>query len=103
MAQFHKETAISLSYHTVYRALHDAGYSCKRAKKTPPVTAPSKEEKIEMVNEIISKINNLNNLDDVEIAFLDESHFTTDPYGHLAKLVRMLRSNHAIDFFRACL
>lgn len=80
MAQFVKETGINLSYHTVYRALKDAGYSCKRSKKTPPLAAPSKEEKIEKVNEIISKINNLKDLDNVEVAFLDESHFSTEPY-----------------------
>jgi len=80
MAQFEKDNGRTVSRHTVIRALHDAGYSAKRTKKTIPAHAPSKEEKLERVKQIATEINELKNAGDVEVMFLDESHFSTDPY-----------------------
>ena len=79
-AQFHKETGKSISPHTVRRTLNAAGYSYKKPKKTTPLNAPTKEEKIERVREIIEEISELSKTEEVEVMFLDESHFSTDPY-----------------------
>jgi len=80
IAQFHCETGLRISHDSVERALHDAGYSFKRARKGVPATAPGKEEKLAAVQEITARINELKVEDDVEVMFLDESHFSTDPY-----------------------
>jgi len=80
IAQFHKETGTTISADSVERALHDAGYSFKRAKKGVPVRAPSKEEKLARIKEIAKEITLLKADRDVEVMFLDESHFSTDPY-----------------------
>ncbi len=78
--QYEKETGKSISEDTVRRALYDAGYSPKRPKKTTPTTAPSKKEKLQRIREIIWEINELSESEDVEVMFLDESHFSTEPY-----------------------
>ncbi|MCP3965966.1 MAG: IS630 family transposase [Lentisphaerae bacterium] len=80
IAQFHKETGLKVSHDSVERALHDAGYSFKRARKGVPAKAPAKEEKLAAVKEIAARINELKAENDVEVMFLDESHFSTDPY-----------------------
>ena len=80
MAQLKKENGYVVSRHTVIRALYDAGYSAKRSKKTTPAHAPPKEEKLERVREIAAEITELRNTAEVEVMFLDESHFSTDPY-----------------------
>lgn len=80
IAQFQKETGIKVSQDSVERALHDAGYSFKRATKSTPITAPSKEEKLEKVKAIATQITELKSVENVEVMFLDESHFSTDPY-----------------------
>lgn len=80
MAQFEKENGRRVSRHTVIRALHDADYSAKRSKKTTPEHATSKQEKLERVKQIATEINELKNTGGVEVMFLDESHFSTDPY-----------------------
>jgi transposase len=80
IAQFQRETGLRISHDSVERALHDAGYSFKRARKGVPATAPGKEEKLVAVQEIAARINELKVEDDVEVMFLDESHFSTDPY-----------------------
>ncbi len=78
--QYERDTGKSVSEDTVRRALHDAGYSSKRSKKTPPYNAPSKEEKLKRVQEIIKEIGELSFQEDVEVMFIDESHFSTEPY-----------------------
>lgn len=80
-AQYKKEHNEPISRHTVIRALKDANYSPKRSKKTMPINAPSKEEKLERVKEIAEQISNLQ-VDNktVEVMFVDESHFSTEPY-----------------------
>jgi len=80
IAQYHKETETAISSDSVERALHDAGYSFKRAKKSVPAKAPSKSEKLAKVKEIARKISTLKENGEVEVMFLDESHFSTDPY-----------------------
>jgi len=80
IAQFQRDTGISLSQATVERALHDAGYSFKRAKKGVPAIAPSKEEKLKRVKSIAQEISDLKANGDIEVMFLNESHFSTDPY-----------------------
>lgn len=80
IAQYHKETGTAISADSVERALHDAGYSFKRAKKSVPAKAPGKSEKLAKVKEIAGKISSLKENGDVEVMFLDESHFSTDPY-----------------------
>jgi len=80
IAQYQKETGVRISASTVTRALCDGGYSFKRAKKRVPPNAPSKEEKLACVQEIAGEIAKLKATDDVEVIFLDESHFSTEPY-----------------------
>lgn len=80
IAQFHKETGETVSVDTVERALHDADYSFKRAKKSVPANAPSKAEKLEKVKRIAREIEGLKSSGNVEVMFLDESHFSTEPY-----------------------
>jgi len=79
-AQFQKEAGRELGDSTITRALREGGYSFKRAKKCVPPNAPTKEEKLARVQEIAREISELKATDDVEIVFLDESHFSTDPY-----------------------
>lgn len=79
-AQFKKDTGKDISPHTVRRTLSTAGYSYKKPKKTTPLNAPTKDEKIERVQKIIQEISELAKTGEVEVMFLDESHFSTDPY-----------------------
>lgn len=80
MAQFEKENGFAISRYTIIRALCDEGFTAKRAKKTTPAHAPSKEEKLHRVQKIASEIAGLRCNGDVDVMFLDESHFSTDPY-----------------------
>lgn len=80
MAQFKKGNGFAISRYTIIRALCDEGFTAKRAKKTVPVQAPSREEKLWRVQEIATEIAGLRSDGDVEVMFLDESHFSTDPY-----------------------
>ena len=80
MEEYEKETGTKLSYSTAERALREAGYSYKRPKKGVPPNAPTKEEKIKKVNEIITDIQRKASQEDVEVYFIDESHFSTEAY-----------------------
>lgn len=80
IAQYEKETGLKTSEDSVERALKESGYSFKRAKLTIPAQAPSREEKLAKVQAIASEIMSLKKDGDVEIMFLDESHFSTEPY-----------------------
>ncbi len=80
MEEYEKETGIKLSSSTAERALREAGYSYKRPKKGVPPSAPTKEEKIKKVNEIIAEIQKKASQEDVDVYFLDESHFSTEAY-----------------------
>jgi len=79
-AQFKKENGCTISRFTVIRALEDAGFTAKRAKKTVPSNAPTKEEKLAKVQDIAEEIRKLKSDQDVDVMFLDESHFSTEPY-----------------------
>ena len=78
MAQFEKENGFPISRYTVIRALNDEGFTAKRSKKSTPEHAPSKEEKLQRVREIANEIAKLRTTQEVEVMFLDESHFSTD-------------------------
>lgn len=80
IAQFEKENGFPISRYTVIRALNDEGFTAKRSKKSTPEHAPSKEEKLQRVREIANEIAKLRTTQEVEVMFLDESHFSTDPY-----------------------
>jgi len=80
MAQFKKDTNQIISRYTIVRALRDLGYSAKRSKKTMPQVAPTREYRLNKIRKIAQDIAKLKITDNVEVMFLDESHFTTDPY-----------------------
>lgn len=80
IAQYEKETGVRISEDSVERALKESGYSFKRAKLTTPAQSPSREEKLAKVQAIAAEIMALKKGGDVEVMFLDESHFSTEPY-----------------------
>jgi transposase len=74
--QFNRDFSIS----TITRLLKDDGYSFKRPKKSIPENAPSKEEKLQRVQQIAQEILALKDGKETDVLFLDESHFSTEPY-----------------------
>ena len=78
--QIQKDTGKIISTSTLERLLKDCGYSYKQPRKGVPVTAPSKEEKLARVQEIAKEILSMTKDSDVEVMFVDESHFSTEPY-----------------------
>ena len=79
-AQFEKDFGRKFGTRTIERLLKDAGYSYKRAKKAIPDTAPSKEEKLARIKEIANEVLELAATGNIEVVFLDESHFSNEPY-----------------------
>ena len=79
-AQLQKEQKKIFSESTLERLLKDCGYSFKRPRKGVPSTAPGKEEKLARVQKIAEEILNLDKDSGVEVVFLAESHFSTEPY-----------------------
>ncbi len=77
---YEKEKGKTISEDTAERALKDAGFSYKRPKKSIPLTAPSKEEKLLRVKAILSEIKEMVNKEQTEVLAIDESHFSTEPY-----------------------
>jgi len=75
-----KNLKISVSNDTVKRALKSMGYTYKRPSKSPPIKAPSREEKAAAINRMINKIKEIAANEKTEIFALDESHFSTEPY-----------------------
>lgn len=69
-----------ISEKTVVRALHELGWVYKRFSKTLPADAPTKEEKITRINEIVGTIKHEQSKGECEILFCDESHFSNEPY-----------------------
>lgn len=69
-----------LSRDTVERALKENNFSYKKPKKTVPINAPSKDEKIAIITSIIDEVREALKSEDVEILSVDESHFSTEPY-----------------------
>jgi hypothetical protein len=80
IAQYEKDTGLKISEDSVGRALKEGGYSFKRAKLTTPTQAPSHDEKLAKVQAIAAEIVALKAAGDLEIMFLDESHFSIEPY-----------------------
>ncbi|MBF0227719.1 MAG: IS630 family transposase [Desulfobacterales bacterium] len=75
-----KKQGIEVGASTVKRALKKNGWVYKRFKKTIPTNVPSSEDKKAKINEIIAEIKKDKKIKDVEIFFVDESHFTNGPY-----------------------
>lgn len=72
---------ISASEDTVTRALKKLGYSYKRpSKKTPENEKLDRHEKLELVKQMIRKIEQVIDQKDSVIYALDESHFSNEPY-----------------------
>lgn len=80
ITQLEKDTGKKTSYSTIRRLLSDSGYSFKRPKKGLPAIAPTKEEKLDKVKELSKDITGSKDEKGEEIFFLDESHFSTEPY-----------------------
>jgi len=80
IASFKKDSNITVSHDTVTRAMKALGYSYKKPHKSPSVNAPSKEDKIKTIKNVISLIKKDLNNNDAEIYCSDESHFTNEPY-----------------------
>ena len=71
---------LNASSKTVTRALKNMGYVYKRPSKTIPGHAPSKEEKRDIVKNIVREVLKIIDQKESEIYTLDESHFSTEPY-----------------------
>jgi len=69
-----------VSEDTLERALKDMDFTYKRSALGVSIHAPSKEEKAREVKRIIEEIQTLTHQKDCEIAALDESYFSTEPY-----------------------
>ena len=77
---FEKQFNRDFSASTITRLLKDDGYSFKRPKKSMPANAPSKAEKLQRVQQIAQEILALKDGKETVVLFLDESHFSTEPY-----------------------
>ena len=75
-----KDTGKTVGIFTLERLLKDCAYSCRRPRKGVPAAAPSKEEKLARVQEIAAEILKLKKDSDADVFFVDESHFSTEPY-----------------------
>ncbi len=64
---------------TLAKALNKLDFVYKRFSKTLPVNAPSSTEKKARVRTIVEEVSK-NNTTDIEILFVDESHFSNQPY-----------------------
>jgi len=82
LVDYLKQSGYSISIDTVKRTLKRLNYVYKRPSKTVPANAPTPSEKrkqiVAMLDQI--KIIVLRKDRECEILFLDESHFSTDPY-----------------------
>lgn len=70
---------ISACDNTIVKSLNKLGYVYKRFSKTLPANAPTPEQKRAQVNEIVENISKLS-ATDIEVMFVDESHFSNQPY-----------------------
>lgn len=80
IASFKKDSNIMVSHDTVTRAMKSLGYSYKKPQKSPSINAPSKEDKIKTIKNVISLIKKDLDNNDADIYCSDESHFTNEPY-----------------------
>lgn len=70
---------LSVGKTTIKDALDNKGYVFKRFSKSTPKNAPTAEEKQNKVTNMINSIQS-SATDNSEIFFLDESHFSNQPY-----------------------
>lgn len=77
---YQKRFGQSISHDTVQRALRELGYSYKRSRLSVSPNAPSKEEKVEQVRQLIDEINQALDDDNIEVIFVDETHVNNQPY-----------------------
>lgn len=77
---YRKTTGWTISQDTVERSLAEVGYSYRRAKKSVPHRAPSREEKKQRVQEIIEEVKTMMEHEETVILALDETHLSTEPY-----------------------
>lgn len=75
-----KEKDTKSSQDTIERALKENGYSYKRNGKKVADKAPSKEEKLQKMSELLERINEKVKEGNCEVFALDESHFSNEPY-----------------------
>lgn len=64
---------------TIVKSLNRLGYVYKRFSKTIPKNAPSSEKKKSRIREIVESIGQ-NKPSDIEVLFVDETHFSNQPY-----------------------
>lgn len=64
---------------TIVKSLNKLGYVYKRFSKTLPENAPTPEQKKARIREIVGEISQFA-ATDTEIMFVDESHFSNQPY-----------------------
>ncbi len=77
---FTQHSGLILSHDTFQRSLKELGYSFKRSRRSVAPNAPSKEEKLERVRQIIEEVRQALDQGDVEVFFADESHINTQPF-----------------------
>lgn len=70
---------LSACENTLAKALNKLGFVYKRFSKTLPANAPSADEKKIRINDIVSEIGQYCTKD-IEVLFVDESHFSNQPY-----------------------
>lgn len=75
---FQKQGVVACE-NTFVKGLNKLGYVYKRFSKTMPKNAPSKAEKKEKIGEIVGSIKQ-KTPEEIEIFFVDESHFSNQPY-----------------------
>lgn len=64
---------------TIVKSLNKLGYVYKRFSKTLPENAPTPEQKQARISDIVVDISK-HSATDIEIMFVDESHFSNQPY-----------------------
>lgn len=64
---------------TLVKSLNKLGFVYKRFSKTMPANAPSPDDKKVHIAKIVEKISK-DTPEDIEILFVDESHFSNQPY-----------------------
>lgn len=74
-----KKQGLSVCDNTLAKALNKLGFVYKRFSKTLPANAPSTDEKKVRINTIVDEIRKYS-AKAIEILFVDESHFSNQPY-----------------------
>jgi len=74
-----KKQGLHACDNTLVKSLNKLGFVYKRFSKTMPANAPSPDEKKAHIAKIVEQIGN-DTQEDIEILFVDESHFSNQPY-----------------------